>query len=196
MGRGGERFGAGRPGKSAKANHCRSIDVRRLQRDDLLQDGVRVVWAWKNAETGATVASIGFRALDSILQLDFVTDGTPVAQRLPLTMTRCNFGGERVWFRCPCCSGRVAVVYLRWRRFACRRCNRIAYPSQSADACGRSWIKQSRAETKLGPNRRRPKGMRHATYRRLWATIMECETSRDEWIERHALRLFPGLWGA
>jgi hypothetical protein len=133
---------------------------------------------------------------DSTLHLDFACNGKPVVQRLRLETTACHFGGERTWFRCPCCARRVALVYIRWSRFACRRCNQIAYRSQSEDACGRSWIKQSRVEARLAPNWQRPAGMRKTTYTRLMATVMECEAIRDEWIERHALRLFPGLWAA
>lgn len=195
MGRGGERSGAGRPAHKARADRCLSIDVRRFQREKVLREGVPGGWAWKNSETGLEKASIGFRVCASTLHLDFAINGTPVAQRLPLVTTACHFGGERTWFRCPCCARRVAVVYMRWRRFACRRCNQIAYQSQCEDACGRSWIKQSRAEAKLGPNWQRPKGMKRRTYQQLWDTVTECEMMRDRWLEQHALRLFPGLYG-
>jgi hypothetical protein len=57
---------------------------------------------------------------------------------VPLTWTRCHFGGARPWFRYAGCLGshgynqRVAVLYLATgSRFACRRCLGLAYRSQS-----------------------------------------------------------------
>lgn len=73
----------------------------------------------------------------------------------------------------------VAVLYLRSRGFACRRCNHIAYGSQSDDELGRIWRKQSKIERRQGDNWQRPKGMRCATHERLTAALIECEERRD-----------------
>jgi hypothetical protein len=74
---------------------------------------------------------------------------------------------------------RVAVLFLRAGRFACRQCQRIAYASQSDDAMGRAWRKQATIEAVLGPNWTQPKGMHHATRERLLAVIWDCEERRD-----------------
>jgi hypothetical protein len=102
-----------------------------------------------------------------------------------LSHTACTYGGARPWFICPIRGERVAVLFLRVGRFACRRCQRVAYGSQSDDACRREWCKQAKAEAKLGPNCGRPKGMHHATGERLLAIIWECEARREA-----ALRVF------
>lgn len=54
-----------------------------------------------------------------------------------LTNTRCHFGGNRYWFRCPLskngvvCNRRVGVLYFNGRYFGCRHCLQITYESQS-----------------------------------------------------------------
>lgn len=91
---------------------------------------------------------------------------------------------------------RVAVLFLRAARFACRRCQRVAYGSQSEDLCGRTWRKQAKAEAKLGPTWTRPKGMHNATRERLLAIIWECDERRDAALSCYLeamMRRHPGL---
>jgi hypothetical protein len=90
-------------------------------------------------------------------------NGELMDQRVPILRTSCHFGGLRSWFGCPRCGGRVAMLYLRNRGFACRKCNRIAYGSQSDDAMGRAWRKQAKVERRLGDALRRSKGV-HRTH--------------------------------
>jgi hypothetical protein len=92
--------------------------------------------------------------------------------------TECNYGGCRPWFGCRQCGRRVAVLYPRQRGFACRRCNRIAYASQSGDEIDRTWRKQSKLERRLREHRRAPKGMHSSTYGRIVQAIMDCEERR------------------
>jgi hypothetical protein len=180
MSRGGSRSGAGRPATHVKAEHCKSIDVRRWHRLGLLQEGRAGTWQWTNSETGKPVASIGFRSDGGSVTLNYSIDGRPLAQTLRLSQSACNYGGARPWFICPIRGERVAVLFLRAGRFACRHCQRISYASQSDDVCGRTWRKQAKAEAKLGPNWRRPKGMHDTTRERLLSIIWDCEERREE----------------
>lgn len=179
MGTGGSRLGAGRPATHLKAEHCRSVDVRRWQREGILHAGRAGTWQWSDPDTGERRAAIGYRSDGRCVTLDYSIDGDPRKQTLWLIETACNYGGTRQWFTCPIRGERVAVLFLRAGRFACRHCQRIAYASQSDDACGRAWRKQAKAEAKLGPNWGRPKGMHDATRERLLSTITECEARRD-----------------
>ncbi len=190
MPRGGSRFGAGRPRLKAKDSECLKIDARHFKRAGVLSVGVSRSWVWSCPETGAQKAAIGFRVAQGAVHLDFQCAGQPVNQRVNLMSTACHLGGARSWFACPCCGRRVAVLFLRWRRFACRRCNQVAYRSQSEDACGRSWIKQRRIEARLGPEATRPRYMRQSTYERLLLALDDCEAMRQEWLEEWADRLW------
>lgn len=179
MGTGGSRYGAGRPALHEKAEHCRRIDVRRWQREGILQVGRAGTWQWSDPDTGKQTGAIGYRSADACVTLDYSIDGDPRKQIIWLTETACNFGGARQWFTCPIRGERVAVLFLRAGRFACRHCQRIAYGSQSGDQCDRTWRKQAKAEAKLGPNWRRPKGMHAPTRERLMSIIWACEETRD-----------------
>lgn len=180
MGTGGTRYGAGRPGYRVKAEDCRQLDVRRWQREGMLVPGQAGGWYWRDPDTGATRASIGWRVEAGVVVLVYAINGEPVTQRVPIERTSCNYGGSRAWFRCPRCARRVAVLFLRGRGFACRHCQQVAYRSQSEDDMGRAWIKQRKAEAKLGENWSRPKGMHHATRERLLSVIFDCEQARTD----------------
>ncbi|MEP7247634.1 MAG: hypothetical protein ABI885_28660 [Gammaproteobacteria bacterium] len=174
-----------------KAEHCRSIDVRRWQREGILREGRAGTWQWSDPDTGQRRAAIGYRANGGSVTLDYSIDGSARTQTLWLTETPCNYGGTRQWFICPIGGERVAVLFLRAGRFACRRCQRISYASQSGDLCDRTWRKQAKAEAKLGPNWARPKGMHATTRERVMSIIWGCEERRDAAIRRcAAMRCF------
>ena len=196
MGTGGSRYNAGRPAQHVKAEHCRRIDVRRWQREGILQEGRAGTWQWSDPDTGERTAAIGYRANGGGVTLDYSIDGQPRKQFVWLTETACNYGGTRQWFTCPVRGERVAVLYLRAGRLACRHCQRIAFASQSDDAMGRAWRKQAKLEAKLGPNWTRPKGMHHATRERLLSVIWGCEEQRDAALARFLgamMSKHPGL---
>lgn len=189
MSRGGWRFGAGRPGWHVKAEHLRRIDVRRWAREGMLVPGCRGGWCWRDPDSGETTASIGYASEAGAVVLSFAAGDEAVRQRVPILTTGCNYGGARQWFGCPQCGRRVAILYLRGRRFACRTCQRVAYASQSEDDVGRAWRKQSKAEAKLGDDWSRPKGMHRATHHRLLESISECEEHRDQALLGFAARM-------
>lgn len=53
-------------------------------------------------------------------------------QMIPVTQTECNYGGERVWFVCPACNGRVGTLYRKplGVLFLCRSCQNLTYQLQ------------------------------------------------------------------
>ena len=192
MGTGGWRYGAGRPGWKAKAEHCRSIDVRDFHRKGLLNCSAGI-WQWKNTETGEIVSSMNFRADGRSVYLNYSVDDDPVNETIGLTQTACNFGAFRPWFRCPHCATRVAVLYLRHKRFLCRRCQKVAYRCQSQDAVGRSWLQQMKVEARLDEDWQRPKGMHRRTHDRLVSIILGCSDRREAEIERYLVRAIRGV---
>lgn len=189
MSKGGSRSGAGRPASHVKAEHCRRIDVRRWHHDGILQAGRAGAWQWTDAETGERLASIGYRSDGSRVTVSYSIDGRPLDQNLLLSQSPCNYGGTRPWFICPVRGERVAVLFMRGGRFACRHCQRIAYASQSDDACGRTWRRQAKAEAKLGEYWARPKGMHEATHERLLSIIWNCEERREAAISHYMARM-------
>ena len=104
--KGGMRLGAGRPGWHMKAEHCRRIDVRRFQREDMLKPG-SWAWNWQDRETGEVLASIGITGSYDRISLNYTVDGNPITEPISITRTRCAYGGSRPLFTCPKCWGRV-----------------------------------------------------------------------------------------
>jgi hypothetical protein len=178
MGKGGSRFGAGRPGWHVRAEHCLGLNVQDLARRNLMGGG-SFAWRWSNAVTGEPLGSISVTTRADALWLSFSSNGTPVSQDVRIVRTACNYGGSRPWFQCPRCGRRVAVLFLRSGNFMCRHCGRVAYASQSADAMGRAWIKQRKLERRLADGWQRPKGMHSTTYSRIISGIVDCEEARD-----------------
>ncbi len=183
MSRGGARWGAGRPGWHAKAEECLRLDVRTMQRQGCLALGRAGGWAWTDRETGERVASIGYAVEATgpigLLVLRYHVNGEAREDRITLSSTRGPIGGDRPWFLCPVRGERVAILYQRHGRFACRRCNRVAYVSQSEDWLGRVWRRQRKLEGRLVDGCARPIGMHGKTFRGLLAAIDECEAAKD-----------------
>ena len=103
----------------------------------------------------------------------------------------CNFGGERPWFVCPgvvngvACGRRVAKLYLKRRYFLCRHCHNLSYESQHEHGGIAALHKCRKIRQKLGGNAnmtepfpKRPKGMHHRTY---WRLFLEYEKANEEY---------------
>ena len=193
MSGGGSRFGAGRPAYRVKAEQLQRVEIGRWHRGGYLRAGASFTWSWNRG--GDPSGSIGVRVFgeDSlILQYrigsgDEWRDGT---QAIRIDRTPCNYGKTRPWFGCPVCQRRAGVLYLRAGRFACRRCQRVSYTSQSCDLMDRTWRKQCKLEARLGDNWTRPKGMRHSTHERLIDALCDCEERRDAACAGLVARLF------
>lgn len=183
MSRGGARWGAGRPAYRGKVEHCLRLDVRRWQREGILKAGAYGSWQWRDAETGKQTSSIGYVGGSDHVQLRYTSDGKDVNQQIRIESTPCRYGGMRPWFICPIRGERVAIVYFRAGRFACRHCQRLAYTSQSEDEIGRNWRRQGKLEARLGKYWSRPKGMHRTTHDRLKARIFDYEWQREALIE-------------
>ena len=95
--------------KKTTVEECRSLDVRKLDRQGLLEPGYRFTSSWSRA--GRQIASIGGVVLGSsrperVVLLFSHRNGPSaewedVQEPVKLDWTPCNFGGERPWFLCP-----------------------------------------------------------------------------------------------
>jgi hypothetical protein len=192
MGTGGMRCGAGRPGYRAKAEQLQRVDIRIWRWGGYLSAGRSFSWSWNRG--GEPTGSIGVLVDDAhSLALRYMIgeegqrrDGS---QTVRIAYTACHYGNTRPWFVCPVCHRRAGLLFMRWARFACRHCQRVAYSSQSDDELDRLWRMQATIERRLGKNWQRPKGMRHRTYDRLMAALCDCEERRDEAFAVAASRL-------
>jgi hypothetical protein len=193
MGTGGERYGAGRPGWRRKCERLLSLDVRRMAREGCLIPGRAGGWQW--SRSGEPFANIGYRAEASCLRLTYTwtpPGGDPLSLNYPVWLTRtpCNFGGVRLWFVCPRCARRCAVIYglARDGRFGCRQCLRLGYSGEAESVSDRTWRRQRKLEAQL-----ERKGIRQRTFDRIMSRIEECEQRRDIALAPSLARLLARL---
>ena len=133
---GGARYGAGRPGYRLKAEHTLKVDMRRWHGLGYLVDGHSFAWQWSRG--GETTGNIGVSVRVGSIRLGYTAQGQDASQTILTTTTPCRYGGARMWFQCPCCSGRAVVLLMRAGRFACRQCQKVSYSSQSGSAHDRA----------------------------------------------------------
>jgi hypothetical protein len=104
-------------------------------------------------------------------------------QRIPIQWTRCNYGGVRPWFICPC-GRRVARLYWGLTTiYRCRHCKEAIYASQRKGPKGRLHLKARRIRWRLGDDGRpgidplppRRWRMHRKTHRRLVARLQVIE---------------------
>jgi hypothetical protein len=107
------------------------LDVRALARAGALAPGTAATLTWGETATVSTEAptddpdhlTLRYRACAGLGRWTFVQE--PVS----LTRTPCTFGGSRLWFTCPGCDARCALLYAFGGLFRCRWCHRLAYAS-------------------------------------------------------------------
>lgn len=195
MGSGGSRYGAGRPGWRRRCEHKLALDVRKLHRRGALVPGTSSAWGW--SYDGERCADIGVVGGANHIRLAYVRaregrEPEHFGYDIPLVHTGCHFGGRRPWFRCPWCDRRCALVYglSRDGYFACRRCMRLGYASESEDRTGRLWRKLHKLERRLADGEYKPKRMRWKTFAEIRARMDAVDEALDcDFFER-AVRLF------
>src|SRR5690606_13988438 len=166
-----------------------------LQREDCLKEGMAYNWLWKD-DTGKEVASIGVQVEAGGVRFTYqITGEHHVNELVRLTETACNYGGGRMWFVCPYCSRRCALVYIG-RQVACRKCLKLKYPSQSDDETDASWRRQRKMAAKIGADgnewlwKQKPKGMHQNTFQRIREEIIEEESQREALLVARWRRMF------
>jgi hypothetical protein len=140
-------LGSGQTGWKTKAEHCLAIDVRCWAREGrLVPDSY-----FLGCVGGGTTTGIGVLVRDGDLMLGYSHRGGELkAYRIELMWTDCHFGGARVWFRCPGCHRRAAKLFLEKGHFACRRCQKLAYLSQSRAGQHRPLYRAFAIQMRLG----------------------------------------------
>jgi hypothetical protein len=165
--------------KASTTEDYRSLDIRYLARNGLLEPGIVSVLHWTVG--GRKTGSVGIRGCANSVELSYILGGLgqePAERRymINLVSTPCNLGGVRQWFECPAkdCRHRVAVLY-GGEIFICRTCRQLQYPSQSVSSSERALLKAERVRDRLkwrpgvfnGMDLRKPKGMHWLTYSKL-----------------------------
>jgi len=159
-------------------SECRQLDVRRWQRQGLLEPGQSFVCNWQ--QEAEIVASVEVHAEPDHVILGHERDGNTddlkyLRYSVWIDWTPCHYGGKRAWFLCPVpgCMRRAAILY--WAGvFACRSCHQLVYRSQRETASKRALRRAQAIRMTLGGSDnleeafpKKPKGMHWRRYERL-----------------------------
>ena len=167
-------FGSGgwnRTGRATTAAAFR-LDVNGLNRGGALAPGCYRPWTW--TRDGEPIGNINIYATDNCVTLIYrsrIGNGEwgDHRERVPISWEPCRFGGRRPFFHCPNCARRVLYLF-GLRRYLCRVCHGLSYPSQRERESERAQRKANRIRVQLGgePGWQkiplRPKGMHRRTY--------------------------------
>ena len=195
MGTGGSRYGAGRPAHNIKAESVPRVDVRIWARSGYFDRASYFSWGWNRG--GEPSGNITVQALpDSATLIYRIKDShsgewQDRRQEVVVVRTACGYGGNRKWFECPVCQRRCELLYLRAYRFACRKCQRVAYTSQSGGPMDRLMQRSHKLQARIDEGR--PKGMRWRTYERIWDRVHEIEELADRHFAARCAALFALL---
>ena len=200
-------FGSGRPSGSGKAvaEACRSIDVNRLRKENVLREGWSGIWEWKR--DGERIASISMRGGREKIVLSYRSrigqeKWRETNETVPIHWQPCRFGGNRPYFVCPgvvngqACGRRAIKLFCGGRYYLCRHCYRLSYASRNEDAYDRASRRANKNRMRLGgepgmsgPIPGRPKGMWRTTYQCLRSEIIECESLAESRLSQLLLRI-------
>ena len=141
----------GRGAWSRKTRVCevKSIDILDLQRKGVFNKGSAWNWTSSWSRNGKVVASISYQVESGdngprgLRFIYTITESGTAGKKdynyiIPVTSTRCNYGGKRWWFICPlvvngrACQRRCRIVYLppSAKYLGCRECHRLTYESR------------------------------------------------------------------
>jgi len=170
-----------------------ALDVRRLKRDGALQPGALATQQWtRGGEPSGTIHTYVDARRPDFLILDYQTRDyggpwVPVRELIQLITTPCNYGGERVWFACPRCWSRRAVLFSLGGHFRCRACHDLAYSSTREDERDRAMRHVRTLRRQLGGTGgepafvapAKPAGMHWRTYERICDQLLMAEDGTD-----------------
>ncbi len=132
--------------KKLTVESCHGISTAWLKNNGYLNGSIRcgrITWSRGGRETGSVNLEVLTDEYGGYIRFQYTSTNRFTGQKTNhdykarLTVTPCNFGGVRFWFRCPCCLNRVGCLYLAHSEiFGCRRCNGLAYDSQSENRSG------------------------------------------------------------
>lgn len=172
-------MGSGRYPHYKTVEQFRSIDVRRWNREKLLDSAQDFNWRWY-ADDGSTrfFINVYVDSFEVTLEYPYITDNgsrRKNSDHIKLDWTACAYGGHRPWFLCPVenCERRVAVLYIA-DRFACRHCLGLTYPSQRESTFDRALRRAETIRDRLEwgwqpffSHGRKPLGMHWERYQRI-----------------------------
>ena len=163
--------------KKRTTEEVNRVDIRYMKKRRLLRPGNSGSLSWSCGEE--QTGSVRYQVNNNYLRLIYRTrtygdDWQEMDEKIWFQRTSCNYGGQRLWFSCPHCHSRVAIIYGNGMRFLCRHCYGLPYASQGETSLDRLARKIRKIRTRLDvdidldfPIYMKPKGMHWKTFDKL-----------------------------
>ena len=163
--------------KQRVVEDCLDIDIRYLARTGLfpqrLPKTYALTWSCNGLETDQVIITVSPEHITIHYQQLLQGENAQRQQRITIDSTPCNYGRQCLWFRCPNCINRCAIIYLGDQGFYCRKCYQLPYRSQQICKLDRLISKRVTLEEKLFNS---SKGLHYRTRERLNDQINEIES--------------------
>ena len=127
-------YGSGRTGGKMLTSQMLALDVRTLYSIGLVEN-LRRLQSKRQLESRDESGKVHIRVNAQHMSLNYFYIGYSgecllINILIKFDWTSCYFGGRRLWFLCPKCRRRVAILY-GGKNFYCRICRNLAYPSEN-----------------------------------------------------------------
>ena len=166
-----------------------SLDVREWVRLGALDELGRFTWGHLDEDgTLGFEIDVDYDGETAVIEYSASVGDGPVRRIvdvIDLERQPQHFGSTRVWFNCPECQRRVAILYIN-APAQCRQCLNLSYPSQKERPRRRAERRARKVRLKLGgessgPLPEKPKHILWSTYERLKArhdrAVLEADRS-------------------
>lgn len=155
------------------------LDIRTMQAD------VYAPWSHRHGWKNGATAVLRFRHREKKATIELSVPGKEMHMtNVELDKTAQHFGGNRVWWKCPCCNARVGVLYWQACRWQCRKCARLVHESTRESDSSRAYARVNKVRRKLGwggglasPLGTRKKGMHWKTYASLMQELTQASVA-------------------
>jgi len=163
---------------------CQPLDIRWLDRENLLNAGRSTVsWLKGDRIVGSIVIEGSARSATLYFRTRYRSDKDWVEQqqRVTFAWTDCSLGGRRIWWQCPVCDRRIAILYILRDTFECRKCLGLQYPSQSENELARVYRRLRKSKALIEDrNFGKPGGMHQKTYEKIRDRIIDDSIRADD----------------
>ena len=154
------------------------IDIRYMKKAGLLKPTTKGNLTWSRG--GEPTGNINYECHQEHLLLKFKFrlgnyDWQSKEQKVWFDRTPCHYGGERLWFLCPSCNRRVAILCCDGPLFLCRHCYQLPYASQNESTIDRLISQRHKLGQRIfvhyknGEGWGKKKGMHQKTFDQLYA---------------------------
>lgn len=176
--------------KKTTTKEVKRIDIREMKKRGWLEPRGLCSMSWTCG--GEPSGDIRYQVNHEGLTLTYRSrsygeDWQDIKERISFSRSACNFGGERLWFLCPHCGRRVAVLYGADARFLCRHCYDLPYATQMTCRLGRLIDKKHKLGYRIfedydGCGCQKRKGMHQKTFDRLYEQYWRLDLAIDDGI--------------